>query len=104
MGFLCASQVSHLRQPKLHWTSFDLLPVWEARIVSGTMSHFEVDVGNSDRWVSQGYQLARKHGFPQRWAENRERIREVSPPTWKKCEDGALEHWMLDNYSVPPCC
>ena len=30
---LVTTQVSHMRQPRLKWTSFDLLPVWERGIV-----------------------------------------------------------------------
>ena len=57
MIFSHASQGCHLRRPRLCWTSFQILPGWERKIVPQELwNHvlLEGDVGNIDRWIVEG--------------------------------------------------
>ena len=86
-----------------------LLPVWEGRIVPENLwNHvpLEADVGNSDRWISKGtsWPAANKRArLPAAVGGKPRKHPRGEPAGIRECEGGALECWMLDNYSVPPC-
>ena len=108
-GFFCASQVSHVRQPKLDWTSFVLFPVWERRLVPKEVWNsvvLETNVGNCVRWISDGVSQPAGNDrarLPTAVGGKPQRHPLGEPAGIGKCEDEALERWILNNCSVPPC-
>ena len=88
-----------MRQPRLHWTSFDLLPVWEVTIVPEDLwyhASLEADTGNSDRWISKGtsWPAANKRArLPAAVGGKPRKHPRGEPAGIKVCEDDALQRF-----------
>ena len=98
-----------MRRPRLYWTPFNLLPVWEEKTVPREhWNHLllEADVGNFDPWISKGASWPagnERAPLPTAVGDEPRKHPSGEPAGIGECEDDAQKRWILENDNVPPC-